>query len=177
MVSPPWGSEVSRAEVQLQLASSSDWPNLLWRRAWWGASDMGSSRVHISWRNMNHGDLCSDDLWFLLLLVVLLSTYPAGSPARMAAISLRVSSEYRPMGELYCLLWRGLTAAALLPGEPTSTGWDEADGRPFTCTDWGTRWRRGHEGEGTEKPNFLTAGQASAGFIFLFQKQRSHFLN
>ncbi|TNN45490.1 hypothetical protein EYF80_044307 [Liparis tanakae] len=53
----------------------------------------------------------------------------------------RVSSEYRPIGVLYCFLSAGLTAtaaAALLPGESASAGPEEvlqADRRPLTCTD------------------------------------------
>lgn len=76
-------------------------------------------------------------------------TYP---PACSAAISLRVSSEYKPIGELYCLLWAGLdAAAALLLCEPESAssgpqGALQADGRPLTWTDWGFGWRR--EGQG-----------------------------
>jgi len=52
----------------------------------------------------------------------------------MAAISLRVSSEYRPMGLLYCFLWVGL-AAAPPPGESAPAGPGEAlqaDRWPFT---------------------------------------------
>lgn len=75
------------------------------------------------------------------------STYPAGRPACIAAISLGVSSEYRPMGELYCLLWAGLTAAACPPGKSASAGPEEAL-RPFTCTDGGVRRGRRQEGEG-----------------------------
>lgn len=70
-----------------------------------------------------------------------ISTYPPGRPFCIAAISLRVSSEYRPMGELYCLLWGGLTAALLL-GESASRGPGEAiqaDLQPFSCNKWGVK--------------------------------------
>ncbi len=76
-------------------------------------------------------------------------TYPVSRPAWTAAISLRVSSEYKPIGELYCLLWAGLTAT-LAPEESAPTGPEEAlqANRPLTCSAWGFRWsRRGEETE------------------------------
>lgn len=58
------------------------------------------------------------------------STYPAW----IAVISLRVSSEYRPIGELYCFLWAGLSAT--LPSAGLG-GALQVDEQPFACTNWG----------------------------------------
>lgn len=58
------------------------------------------------------------------------STYPAWK----AVISLRVSSEYRPIGELYCFLWVGLTPT--LPSAGLE-GALQVDEQPFACTNWG----------------------------------------
>lgn len=62
------------------------------------------------------------------------STYPAWK----AVISLRVSSEYRPIGELYCFLWAGLTPTLPSAGLEAALQVDE---QPFACTNWGFRGR------------------------------------
>lgn len=65
-----------------------------------------------------------------VLMPLAASTYPAWE----AVISLRVSSEYRPIGELYCFLWAGLTAT--LPSAGLE-GALQVDEQPFACTNWG----------------------------------------
>lgn len=64
------------------------------------------------------------------MMTLAASTYPAW----IAVISLRVSSEYRPIGELYCFLWAGLTAT--LPSAGLE-GALQVDEQPFACTNWG----------------------------------------